>query len=181
MRSPMKAALHRSSLALALMLAGCSSHVDPPPAPVTIDTVAQKGIEGANCAGAAPVMAGPDGALYPFPSVVAYFYQVLQAYWTDVGTTEHVIQTWLPPDIENTSEAFYDWSAKSVQIYQESGAVGFTHRYYNGMFGFLDSSGSPGSPGPPGPPGPPVSSCAPALDAATRLIGTLAHVALSQA
>lgn len=48
-----------------------------------------------------------------------------------------MLRTWLPPSIEQTSEAFYAWQAKSVQIYRDRDLLGFSHRYYRGIFGFL--------------------------------------------
>jgi hypothetical protein len=155
------------------VVSACSSEPRPaPPAPSTSTAqspLSRTGIEGCNCAGAAPAMTAPDGAAYPFQSVVAYYYQVLQAFWTKVGDDD-VLKTWLPSSIEATGEEYYAWQAKSVQIYRDRDLLGFAHRYYRGIFGFL--AGEPGGAS---------ESCTPALDPGTRTSGMLAHVGLSQA
>ena len=155
------------------VLSACSSEPRPaPPAPSTSTAqspLSRTGIEGCNCAGAAPAMLAPDGAAYPFQSIVAYYYQVLQAFWTKVGDDD-VLKTWLAASIEATGEEFYAWQAKSVQIFRDRDLLGFAHRYYRGIFGFL--AGEPGGAS---------EACAPALDPATRTTGMLAHVGLSQA
>ncbi|HZJ65687.1 MAG TPA: hypothetical protein VFD36_19390, partial [Kofleriaceae bacterium] len=125
---------------MALTIAACS---DAPAPPVDFDEEARTGIEGANCAGAGPAMTAPDGLVYPFQSVVGYYYQVLEMYRTMVGEAD-VVQTWLPAEIEATSEAFYAWQAKSIQIYQDRDLLGYSHRYYRGMFGFARPDGGPG-------------------------------------
>jgi hypothetical protein len=189
----------RSLVALAALLLACSPGREPGSGPLVADardddpeSVLRTGIEGCNCAGAAPVMMAPDGIAYPFPSVIAYYYKVLQAYWSSIAG-ELVLSTWLPPSIEQTSEAFYAWQAKSVQIYRDRGVLGFAHRYYRGIFGFLEASaggggegggggsGSGSGSGSGGGSGDTGSGCTPALDPWSRLIGLLAHVGLSQA
>jgi hypothetical protein len=131
----------RKGFVLGLTIAACSGARAPL---LDSDEDDLRGIEGANCAGAAPEMTAPDGLVYPFQSVVAYYYQVLAAYWTKVDAGD-VLQTWLPAEIQATSEAFYAWQAKSVQIYQDRDLLGFSHRYYHGMFGFAHPGSGPGT------------------------------------
>lgn len=163
----------RGCLTLIVLALACSSDIRTEPAgagqvPSTPDPFPRQGIDGCNCAGAAPVMTAPDGNAHVFQSIVAYYYRMLQAFWTTVAGQD-VLTTWLPPAIEQTSEAFYAWQAKSVQIYRDRGLLGFAHRYYGGIFGFLeDSARSPGV-------------CSPALGGRERTTGMLAHVGLSQA
>lgn len=166
-------ALRKGSV-MALTIAACTSARAPQ---VDLEGDDLQGIEGANCAGAAPAMTAPDGQVYPFQSVVAYYYQVLAAYRTQVGPDD-VIQTWLPPAIQATSEAFYAWQAKSIQIYQDPDLLGYSHRYYRGMFGYARPAGSRSGSGSGSGSG---ATCSNLLDSGTRQLGMLAHVALSQA
>jgi hypothetical protein len=131
----------------------------------------RRGIDGCNCAGATPAMLAPDGAVYPFQSVVAYYYRVLDAFWSEVDA-EYVLETWLPPDIADTSEAFIAWQAKTVQILRDRHQLGYTHRYYDGMYGFLETPSSGEGSG---------ATCSLALTEPSRIVGMLAHVGLSQA
>jgi len=145
------------------VLVACSASPSPSAAAAD-DTLVptERGIDGCNCAGAAPFMLG-----YPFPSVVAYYYQVLQAFWTEVDE-EQVLTTWMPPELESVSEAFVSWQAKTVQILRDVGELGFTHRFYAGIFGFLPAPAR-------------GAICSPALDENIRKRALLAHVGLSQA
>jgi len=151
------------------VISGCSSEPRraDPPTHVAQSPLLRTGIEGCNCAGAAPAMTAPDGVAYPFQSIVAYYYQVLEAFWTKVDGND-VLKTWLAPSIEATGEELYAWQAKSVQIYRDRDLLGFAHRYYRGTFGFLAGEGG-------------EQTCTPALDEPTRTTGMLAHVGLSQA
>lgn len=164
-------AVRSRPLWLVLAALGCSSSAsEPARAPATATSqspLTRTGIEGCNCAGAAPVLNAPGGAPYVFQSIVAYYYQSVQAFWTKIDG-EDVLKTWLPSSIEASGEAFYAWQAKTVQIYRDRDLLGFAHRYYRGIFGFLAGEGT-------------ENACAPALDPTTRTTGMLAHVGLSQA
>src|SRR5262245_58595070 len=104
-----------------VLMVGCvaPSAPDQPDADPTGDPMPrgpnEGGIEGSNCAGAAPVMSADDGVAYPFQSVVAFYYRVLSVVWTEVDH-ELVIATSVPAYLDD-DEAFYEWQAKSVQIY----------------------------------------------------------------
>ena len=161
-------ALHRWFV-LSCLAAACSP-ADPTAPPPTPEVSARTGIDGCNCAGAAPVMTAPDGGAYVFQSVVAYYYKVLDAFWTRADD-DVVLETSLAPEIEATSEAFVTWQAKTIQILRDRDLLGFTYRYYRGIFGFLDAPA----------PSEVDAVCRPALDDPTRTIAMLAHVALSQA
>src|SRR5436190_22643130 len=84
----------RSLIVVAAVVLGCSPGQRPEAGapstggPVASSPIARTGIDGCNCAGAAPAMLAPDGHSYPFQSVVAYYYQVLQAFWTKIANQD---------------------------------------------------------------------------------------------
>lgn len=161
---------HRSVCLTLVLLVACGRNREETShdasAPPESEPIPRTGIDGCNCAGASPVMHAPDGD-YPFQSVVSYYYEMIRAAWTRVDDDDVLVAT-LDPAITATNEAFYEWLAKTVQIYRDRDLLGWGNGYYRGIFGFLT---------------PPAQSetCTPTLDAASRLVGMLAHVALSQA
>lgn len=167
---PRGAGLREAGLALGViagMVAGCAVS---PPAPASEDDLDDdlRGIEGANCAEFERNLPAADQIKYPFPSVVAYFYQVLSAAQTKLGTTA-VIQTWLPRTLDATQAWLRGWQAKSVQILASPQQPGFANgNFYRGMLGLA---------GPPQGKG----ACQDVLNPTVRANGSLAHVALSQA
>lgn len=133
------------------------------------DPTGRNDVEGCNCAGASPALQADDGVVYPFQSVVAYYYRVVDAWWQTAGN-QSVLVAMLPPHLY-AHEAFFSWLAKTVQIYAEPGVLGFAHgRYYRGAFGRVET-----------PSGMMARACRPALDEDLRTVGMLAHVGLSQA
>jgi hypothetical protein len=159
---------YRARSVLALALAACSTEQAREPNLATVSSDLD-GIVGANCAGASPAMTAPDGNAYPLQSVIRYYYLKLQGAWTKIAD-ENVLDLWLPAEVEQVGEAFYEWQAKSAQIFRERDALGYAHRYYRGMFGYLDEVDVA------------EGTCSGnAIDASAQDRGTLAHVALSQA
>ena len=159
---------YRARSVLAFALAACSTEPSREPNLATVSSNLD-GIVGANCAGAAPAMTAPDGNAYPLQSVIRYYYLKLQGAWTKIAD-ENVLDLWLPAEVEQVGEAFYEWQAKSAQIFRERDALGYAHRYYRGMFGYLDEVDTA------------EGTCTGnVIDASAQDRGTLAHVALSQA
>ncbi len=158
----------RSLSSLALIACSSEEARDPD---VEIAPSELTGVIGMNCAGADPVMEGPDGQAYVFQDIVGYYYDhALDGAWTRTAG-EPVLQLWVPPAIEAVSEAFYAWQAKSAQIYRARDALAHAHRYYRGVFGALDEVDVETD-----------GLCAMgALDPAARRLGRRAHFALSQA
>jgi hypothetical protein len=155
----------RRVLVLFALACGCA---DEPLQSTTTSEINPGGIEGANCSGASPVMSAADGTPYVFQSLVSYFYHpdVLQAHWADLSDGKRVLQMSVPPD--EIGVAFYEWMAKAIQIDQSSDGIGYTARYYDGVFDFL-AGRDPGG------------QCVEALDDESRVATALGQVALSNA
>lgn len=126
------------------------------------------GIVGTNCAGAPPSVKGPDGVDYEIQSVQRYYNLKLQGAFTR-RDGHSVLQLWLHPAIEGTDQDYYAWQAKSAQIFRSPGQFAHAHRYYRGLFGFLDDVDVPEG----------ACSADPLTDEA-RDLGTLGQVATSQ-
>src|SRR5437879_1228124 len=94
-----------------MLLVACSTAKES-----AIDQYLNGGIEGANCAGAAPEMTTTTGDVLLVQEMDALFWEELDAYFDDVGTptTRRVLQLSLPSWIEG--EAFFKWLAKAGQI-----------------------------------------------------------------